>query len=154
MWAAKESLATRKVPIKGAHMRNRLAIALSAGIGVVAMAGPLLAHHAASSYDNTREIKMEGIVTEFRMVNPHPQLYFTVKAKDGSVEEWFGESQSPPYRWFNNGWKANTIKAGDKITVVGRPSREAGRKRVNITKIFGPNGAEYPPKEGRVQPLD
>jgi len=133
-------------------MRNRVAIALCV-IGVLAMAGPLLAHHAASSYDNTREVKMEGVVTEFRMINPHPQLLFTVKGKDGP-EEWFGESQSPPYRWFNNGWKANTIKAGDTITIVGRPSREPGRKRVNITKIFGPNGAEYPPKDGRVGPLE
>ena len=134
-------------------MRNRVTIALSVVGGVVAMAGSLLAHHAASSYDNTREIKMEGIVKEFRMVNPHPQLYFTVKGADG-IEEWFGESQSPPYRWYNNGWKANTIKFGDAITVIGRPSREPGRKRVNITKIFGPNGAEYPPKGGRVGPLD
>jgi hypothetical protein len=158
MWAAKKSLARGKVSRKGIvtqgeNMRKTLAIALSVVGGVLAMAGPLLAHHAASSYDNTREIKLEGIVTEFRMVNPHPQLYFTVKGPDG-IEEWFGESQSPPYRWFNNGWKANTIKAGDAITVIGRPSREAGRKRVNITKIFGPNGAQYPPKEGRVGPLD
>ena len=135
-------------------MRNRLAIALSVVGGVVAMSGPLLAHHAASSYDSTKEVKIEGTLTEFRMVNPHPQVLFTVKGKDGSVEEWFGESQSPPYRWFNNGWKANTIKPGDTITIVGRPSREAGRKRVNIIKIFGPNGAEYPPKDGRIGPLD
>ena len=133
-------------------MGNRLPITLSVVVGV-AMAGPLLAHHAASSYDNTREIKLEGIVTEFRMVNPHPQLFFTVKATDGSVEEWFGESQTPPYRWYNNGWKANTIKAGDAITIIGRPSKDPAQQKVNITKIFGPNGAEYPPKEGRVQPL-
>jgi len=134
-------------------MRKRFAIALSVVGGVLAMAVPLLAHHAASSYDNTKEIKLEGTVTEFRMVNPHPQLYFTVKGPDGT-EEWFGESQSPPYRWYNNGWKANTIKAGDTITIIGRPWREAGIKRVNITKILGPNGAEYPPKGGRVGPLD
>jgi hypothetical protein len=157
MWAARKSLARVKVfrkgsSRKGEHMRNRLAITLSV-VGVLAMAGPLLAHHAASSYDNTKEIKLEGTVTEFRMVNPHPQLYFTVKGPDGT-EEWFGESQSPPYRWYNNGWKANTIKAGDTVTIIGRPSRESGRKRVNITKIFGPNGAEYPPKTGRVGPLD
>jgi Family of unknown function (DUF6152) len=135
-------------------MRNRLAVALSVVAGVLAMAGPLLAHHAASSYDNTREIKMEGTVKEFRLVNPHPQLYFIVKGPDGVEEEWFGESQSPPYRWFNNGWKANTVKAGDVVTIIGRPSKEAGRKRVNITKIIAPDGTEYPPKAGRVQPLD
>jgi uncharacterized protein DUF6152 len=137
----------------GEHMRKRLVIAVGVAGGVLAMAGPLLAHHAAANYDNTREVKMEGTVTEFRMVNPHPQLFFTVKGPNGT-EEWFGESQSPPYRWFNNGWKANTIKYGDTITVVGRPSRDASQKRINITKIFGPNGAEYPPKDGRVGPLE
>lgn len=134
-------------------MRNRLAIALSVVVSVLAMAAQLFAHHAATSYDNTREIKMEGTVKEFRMVNPHPQLYFTVKGPEG-IEEWFGESQSPPYRWFNNGWKANTVKAGDVVTIIGRPSKEAGRKRVNITKIIAPDGTEYPPKTGRVQPLE
>ena len=135
-------------------MRNRLAIALSIVGAVVATGGPLLAHHAASTYDSTKEIKIEGTLTEFRMVNPHPQVLFTVKGKDGSVEEWFGESQSPPYRWFNNGWKANTVKAGDKITITGHPSREEGRKRINIVKIVAPDGTEYQPKGGRIPPID
>ncbi len=134
-------------------MRNRLAIVLSVVVGVLAMAGPLLAHHAAALYDHSREVEMEGTVVEFRMVNPHPQLIFTVKGPDG-IEEWFAESQSPPYRWYNNGWNTNTVKAGDPITIIGRPMREAGQKRVMIEKLFGPNGAEYPPKGGRVQPLD
>ena len=73
-------------------MRNRLAIVLSVVGGVLAMAGPLLAHHAAALYDHSREVKMEGAVVEFRMVNPHPQLIFTVKGPDG-IEEWFAESQ-------------------------------------------------------------
>jgi hypothetical protein len=134
-------------------MRNRLAIALSVVGGVVAMAGPLLAHHAANTYDNKREIKMEGTVKEFKLVNPHPQLVFTVKSQDG-IEEWFAESQSPPYRWFNNGWTTNTIKAGDTVTIIGRPSKEEGRKRILMTKIIGPNGSEYPRKEGRIGPLE
>ena len=135
-------------------MGKGLAIALSIVGGVLTIASPLLAHHAAATYDNTREVKMEGTVTEFKLINPHPQLYFTVEGANGGVEEWFAESQSPPYRWYNNGWKANTVKPGDAITIIGRPSKEAGRKRINIIKIVAPNGVEYPPKGGRVGPLD
>ena len=134
-------------------MRNRLAIALSVVGGVFAIAGPLLAHHAAATYDRDKEITLEGTITEFKLTNPHPTIYFTVKGANG-IEEWFAESQSPPYRWFNNGWNKNTIKPGDAITITGHPSKEAGRKRIAIVKIVAPSGAEYPPKGGRIEPLD
>ncbi len=134
-------------------MRKRLAVVLTVVGGVVAMGGPLLAHHAAATYDRNKEVTMEGTVKEFRMVNPHPQILFTVKGPNGP-EEWFAESQSPPYRWWNNGWKANTVKPGDTIKLVGHPSIEAGRKRINVERIVAPNGVEYPPKGGRIGPLD
>ena len=134
-------------------MRKRLAVALAVIGGVVAMGASLLAHHAAATYDRNKEVTMEGTLKEFRMINPHPQLLFTVKGP-GGIEEWFGESQSPPYRWYNNGWTVTTVKPGDTITIIGHPSIEEGRKRINIERIVAPNGTEYPPKGGRIGPLD
>jgi len=135
-------------------MRNRPGIVLAVVGGVFAIVGPLFAHHAANTYDRTKEITLEGTVTEWRLGNPHPTLYFTVKGPDGSIGEWFAESQSPPYRWFNNGWNKNTIKSGDTITITGHPSKEPGRKRIAIVKVVAPSGVEYPPKGGRIEPLD
>ena len=135
-------------------MRNRLVIVLAVVGGVFAIVGPSLAHHAASTYDRTHEITMEGTVTQWRLSNPHPTLYFSVKRSDGTVEEWFAESQAPPYRWFNNGWNKNTVKPGDTITITGNPSREPGPHRMLIQKVVAPDGQEFPPKGGRVQPLD
>jgi hypothetical protein len=45
---------------------------------------PAMAHHGtAISYDASRRITLEGVVTEFRFANPHAQLYFDVKDEKG-----------------------------------------------------------------------
>ena len=135
-------------------MRNRLVVVLAVVGGFLGIVGPLLAHHAANTYDRTKEITMVGTVTKWRLGNPHPEIYFTAKDPDGTVGEWFAESQSPPYRWFNNGWNKDTIKPGDTITITAHPSKNPERKRIAIVKIVAPNGQEYPPKGGRIEPLE
>jgi hypothetical protein len=133
---------------------RKLRIGLAAVACVFTIAGSVMAHHAANTYDREKSITLEGTVTEWRLGNPHPVLYFTVKKPDGTVEEWFAESQSPLYRWFNNGWNKNTVKPGDTITITGHPSKEPGRTRIAIEKVVAPNGQEYPPKGGRIEPLE
>ena len=46
------------------------------------------AHHGSSiSYQLDKTITLEGTVTEWEYRNPHPQIYFDVKEKDGSVAQ-------------------------------------------------------------------
>ena len=134
-------------------MKKKLVVLAVAG-SVFAVAGLLFAHHSATEYDSGRTITLQGTVTEFRLINPHPLLYFTVKSETGEVEEWFAESGSPPFRWYNNGWKANSLKPGDLLTITGSPSKDS-RKRLLLRKFVGPNGVEGPggnqPQPGRDQ---
>lgn len=51
-------------------------------------------HHASSRYLMDRTITVEGVVTDFRLVNPHVRIYFEVTNKDGEVEQWLAEGQA------------------------------------------------------------
>ena len=132
-------------------MKKKLLVVLAVGGSIFAAAGLLLAHHSATGYDREREITLQGTVTEFRLTNPHPLLYFTAKDETGNVEEWFAESGSPPNRWYNDGWKANALKPGTPITITGNPSKD-DRKRLMLRKMVAPNGLVWPKADAASAP--
>ena len=46
-------------------------------------------HHAFSAvYDEKQTITVEGVVTQFRFVNPHAIMLMDVTDKAGKVEKW------------------------------------------------------------------
>lgn len=85
--------------------------------------GPVLAHHSFAPYENTLQIKLAGVVSEFKWVNPH--VYIEIDAADektGEKRHWLIEGASTSI--LNRaGWKFNMIKPGDRITVIVSPLR-------------------------------
>src|SRR5262245_66102276 len=86
------------------------------------------AHHSyAATYDVGKEVKLEGKLIQFSYKNPHS--YVTIQAPDtkGAVQrwavEWAGTSQLS-----NRGITQETLKVGDAIVIVGRPSRVPGER--------------------------
>ena len=73
-------------------MTNRLITIIIAG---TLWSTVLNAHHnAGSHYIMDQTITVEGVVTEFRLINPHMRVYFDVTTADGDVEKWLGEGQA------------------------------------------------------------
>lgn len=110
---------------------------------------PLLAHHGASEYDMTKIVSLHGTVVELDFVNPHTLLVFTVKDDGGKAVEWQGELPSPNLL-SRRGWSRSTLKAGDKVTVIGAPAKN-GEKGMQVKKLVFPDGHELP---GTVLPPD
>jgi hypothetical protein len=102
-------------------LRKHAGIAFAAILLASARAG---AHHSfAAHYDANKMITKEGVVTEFRFTNPHGILMLDVTNEAGEIEHWTVETTAPVYlRRF--GWSADSIKAGDHLTVVGWASRD------------------------------
>ena len=123
-------------------MKNGRLAVLSVVIGLLVAPVLVLAHHAATQYETDKLITLQGTVTEFRFVSPHPHLYFEVKDAAGNVAAWIAESGAPPSRWYNSGWRANALKVGDTITITGGP-RKDGQKMLRIRKIVSPSGQEW-----------
>jgi len=106
--------------------------------GLLALSGPIFAHHSLANYDRQKEITLTGTVTEFLLKNPHTYIVFEVKGEDGAVVKWTAGSSSP-MRLFRMGWKTTMLKPGDQVTVVGGPHK-GGKKEVWLNKLVGPNG--------------
>ena len=90
---------------------------------VVAAVGPDAgAHHSiARVYDSTRQVTVEGVVTEFRFINPHPFLIIDVGV-DGGTESWQLEMDNRG-ELVGIGVTAETFQPGDQVVASGSIGR-------------------------------
>ncbi len=104
-------------------MIRRLSIVAAAAALLTAAAAE--AHHSfAVHFVADKVVSVTGTVTEFRFRNPHGLLFFTVQGPNGD-EAWKAETNSPNILR-RRGWDEHSLKAGDRITVTGYPSRDSG----------------------------
>jgi hypothetical protein len=117
-------------------MRRSLTVLIVTGM--LAGASVALAHHSPAVFDRTREVKLSGVVKEFRWSNPHSFIELEVREANGAVHVWAVEMNPPSYL-IKVGWRASTIKAGDAVTVMINPLRtdEKVGKFVSITLADG-----------------
>jgi len=88
-------------------------------------AGAAEAHHSISAvYDGARQVTVEGVVTSFEFVNPHPFLVIAVGADD--PESWRLEMDNR-FELAAIGVTGDTLKAGDVVIVTGSAGRTAPR---------------------------
>jgi hypothetical protein len=109
------------------------------------MSGPLDAHHGTLvSYDREKAWTAKAVVTEFRYMNPHAQIYFDVKDKE-HAGHWSGELLPNPAQLIAGGWtrkRSNeALKAGTPITITVAPAR-AGGMVVLVLRIVNEKGEE------------
>jgi hypothetical protein len=120
-------------------MRTKLRV-LCLTLGAVPLA-PVAAHHSpAMLYDLTKEITVEGVVTEFQLGNPHMRIYFEVD-NNGTTEKWLAEGGSRT-QLLRAGWTGDELKPGDKIIVRGHPPRDGVSKLVHMEYMTLPDGTE------------
>jgi hypothetical protein len=87
---------------------------------VACIATSASAHHSAAGIDRTKTVTVEGTVKEFKWANPHSWLDVEVPNSKGGKDLWSFEMNPPAYL-VRTGWKASSVKVGDKVKVVGRP---------------------------------
>jgi hypothetical protein len=93
-------------------------------VGWVAVAS---AHHSfAGVYDSARDITLDGEVTEFLFVHPHPFLVVRVTPAGGPGESWRAEMDNR-FELADIGVTAQTFKPGDRVRISGSPGRKDPR---------------------------
>jgi|SRR5579863_2804151 uncharacterized protein DUF6152 len=80
---------------------------------------PASAHHSfEAEYEDGKTATLTGIVTEVSWQNPHAFIFLNTKLEDGTTKSMRLEL-GPPYALVRGGWKKDTVKIGDKVTVEG-----------------------------------
>jgi hypothetical protein len=90
-----------------------------AAVAFVLAAVPALAHHSFDAeYDTNKVTNISGFVTKVDWQNPHAFVYIDATDQGGAVKS-FRVEMGPPYALVRGGWKKDTVKVGDKVTVEG-----------------------------------
>jgi len=109
---------------------------------VLAAAGAAEAHHSiAGYYDTSRQATIDGVVTAFQFVNPHPFVVVDVR-RDGAPERWELEMDNR-FELAQIGFTETTLRPGDRIVVSGSPAHREPR-RLYIQRLDRPaDGFSY-----------
>jgi len=127
-----------------------LVLLICAVLLLLSLAGATYAHHGfVAWFDTTRSITLKGTTTSFEWTNPHAYIYFEVKDEKGIIEKWSAEMGSVAML-ARAGWKRDTVKPGDGITLIGKPSKD-GKPAMLLDRLVLANGQELPASDlGRV----
>lgn len=117
---------------------------------VLSLAGavsPALAHHSFDAeYDANKTATLTGIVTNVEWINPHAFITISFKDESGATKEMKVEL-GPPYALTRGGWKRDTVKIGDKITMQDTALAKDGSNRAGSTQntfLVLANGQKLP----------
>lgn len=109
-------------------------------LGVVVLATAMLlrpvdAHHSfAAEFDAERPIQLTGIVTNIEWTNPHVWFYINVVDEEsGEMVNW-GAEMGPPHGLQRRGWRRDSLKIGEEVTVNGWLARN-GSNRLNARNV-------------------
>ena len=102
------------------------------------------AHHSfAGSYIQDKTVTIEGKVVQFDIRNPHSFINIEVIGKDGKASRWGGEWAGTT-QLAESGVDKVTLKVGDKVIIVGSPSRDSDEHKVLISNVTRPAVGNIP----------
>ena len=105
------------------RISTRLSL-IALGLGALLATVPVAAHHSfAAEYDNSKPVKVTGVVTKVEWTNPHIWFFVDVKDEGGKVTNW-GFSGGPPGNLQRRGISKTALKVGDTIIVEGFRARD------------------------------
>jgi hypothetical protein len=97
------------------------------------------AHHSfGATYEVSKQIKLDGELVQFVYRNPHSFVHVEAPDAEGVEQRWAVE-WSGTAQLTGQGVKRDTLKVGDKVVIVARPSRVPGEYRVLMVNLTRPS---------------
>jgi hypothetical protein len=125
------------------------ALVLAAAVGAAA---PAPAHHSFAMFEPTKTLTFKGTVKTFQWTNPHVILWLLVQPDGaGAAQEWSLETTSPGVLT-RAGWTRQSLKAGDRVSVVLSPLRDGSHGGSLNSVTLLDTGQTLVPSFGKEQP--
>lgn len=85
-------------------------------------AAPLQAHHGLANFNLNIDLRIEGIIADIALINPHSWIYVDVTEADGSTSQWKCELRGGTVLR-RSGWSREMFEIGSTVTITGSPDR-------------------------------
>ena len=100
---------------------------------------PVAAHHSfAAEFDDTKPVKMTGVIKKVEWTNPHIWFYLDVKNPDGTVTTW-GFAGGAPGQLMRRGIVKDQLKLGETVVVEGFRAK-VGSNNASGGRVTFPDG--------------
>jgi hypothetical protein len=107
---------------------------------ILAATAPAAAHHSVSAeFDSTKPITFTGTIKQVEWTNPH--IYTHVESKDPSGKPVvYRVEGGAPNSLFRRGWRKDTLKHGDTVTVSGIKAKSPTSMNIGVATITTADG--------------
>lgn len=126
-------------------MKAAVVALMAVMVGVPASA---FAHHSFAMFNRDQTMSVTGMVKDYEWSNPHVWIHVMVTDAKGVPREWGFEMQSIAQD-SRAGWRPDSVKPGDKITVEFHPLKDGTRGGQLASAVLA-NGTRLgpPPADG------
>lgn len=116
-------------------MRSMLKISSLSGLLLAATAS--WSHHSIGGEFSDQQVTVEGVVSEFELINPH--AYIVIAVGEGAETTNWTLTMGPATKLIRgSGWTPTILKPGDRVISTGRAARRGhGMYIVELVKADG-----------------
>lgn len=133
-------------------MARRASIVSLAAAVIIALAAPAFAHHSVSAeFDEHKPITFTGTVKKVEWMNPHIYTQVETKTPDGKTIVYRVEG-GPPNALYRQGWRKDSLKVGDVVTVKGLRAKIADSMNIGQATITTSDGRTMFAQSGQRPP--
>jgi len=109
-------------------------------LAALAFSGSAFAHHStAAEFDKDKPITFTGTVRKVQWMNPHIYTLVETQGADGKAVVYRIEG-GPPNALFRLGWRMDSLKIGDTVTVSGLRAKNEASMNIGQAKITTADG--------------
>jgi hypothetical protein len=127
----------RRPAAPGPRQVSRLALAIAMFVAAVSLGAQ---QSRPATYDEDRQVRLEGVVTRVEWVNPRAYIFLNVRDATGILANWAVEIGNPLVLE-RGGATRTTVVPGDTVVVEGSPAHGAAARAIARTVTLKRTGS-------------